>query len=313
MRRSLLAAALALLVLAAPASASLRVTGTVQRTDRLTDVAFSTPSLRGAGHAMVLLPAGYDDHPTRRYPVLYLLHGGLGRHVDWAYQGDVERITAGADVIVVMPDGSPAGWYTNWWNRGRGGPPRWETFHVGELVPWVDATYRTIEDRRGRGIAGLSMGGFGAMSYAARNPAVFGWAASFSGAVDITRNLATQATITAEAGAIEGKPFGPFGDPVSQRFVWRAHDPTVLAPRLRGTRLVIATGNGRRGVLDRFTFGDPVEDQMYASGRRMHQRLAALGIPHVWNAYGGGTHSWPYWQRDLRTWLPDFLAFAPSS
>ena len=41
-------------------------------------------------------------------------------------------------------------------------------------------------------------------------------------------------------------------------------------------------------------------------------RLTALGIPHAWNAYGGGTHSWPYWQRDLRTWLPDFLASAPS-
>lgn len=306
--RWLLGIALALVV--APPAYALTVTATKPVDPRLTDVRFSTPSLRDGGQAYVLLPDGYADHPERRYPVLYLLHGGLGKSLDWIGRGDVEKITAGRDVIVVMPEGGIGGWYTDWWNGGRGGSPKYETFHVDELVRWVDTTYRTIPDRRARGIAGLSMGGFGAMSYAARNPAVYGWAASFSGALDITRNPATQTTITAEAAWQLGRPFGPFGDPVAQRFVWRAHDPIRLADRLRGTRVILAVGTGRPGPLDRFSLGDPVEDQMHGAGVRMHQRLDRLGIPHVWNAYGSGTHSWPYWQRDLRTWLPDFLAGA---
>ena len=312
MRRLVLTLAVLVSVLAGlPASgaAALTLTGSTVQNERLSDLRFATPSLHGAGRAFVLLPDGYAADPGRRYPVLYLLHGGLGTYVAWPRQGDVEAITAGQDVIVVMPDGGPAGWYTDWWNRGRGGPPKWETFHVDELVAWVDATYRTIPARHARGIAGLSMGGFGAMSYAARNPEVFGWAASFSGAVDITRNPATQATIIAEAGFVNGRPLGPFGDPFLQRFVWRAHDPLSLAERLRDTRVILTTGNGRPGPLDEpFDLGDVVEDQMYSSGRRLHQRLQTLGIPHVWDAYGRGTHSWPYWQRALRTWLPDFLA-----
>jgi pimeloyl-ACP methyl ester carboxylesterase len=88
-------------------------------------------------------------------------------------------------MIVVMPDGGAMGWYTDWYAGDRPVQPRWETYHVGELVPWIDATYRTIAARRGRAIAGLSMGGFGALSYAARHPGTFAAAASFSGALEV--------------------------------------------------------------------------------------------------------------------------------
>ena len=60
--------------------------------------------------------------------------------------------------------------------------PRWETFHIDQLIPWIDHNLRTVADRRGRAIAGLSQGGFCSMSYAARHPDLFGVALSFSGA-----------------------------------------------------------------------------------------------------------------------------------
>ncbi|MBJ7328441.1 MAG: esterase family protein [Solirubrobacteraceae bacterium] len=307
MRRLALGLLAAALVLAAPADA-LEMTGRTQLTDRLQEVAFSTSSLRRPGKALVLLPDGYAAHPERRYPVLYLLHGGLGHYRDWINRGDVVGITKGQEVIVVMPEGGADGWFTDWRSAGKDGRPQWETFHVDELVPWVDTTYRTVADRSRRGIAGLSMGGFGAMSYAARNPDVFGWAASFSGAVDIVGSWPTQLTITAEAGAISGNPLGPFGDPRRQKPVWRAHNPVDLAEHLRYTRLFLAVGNGRPGPFDKDSIGDVVEQQMHATTWSLRRRLLTLGIGHEWFAYGNGTHSWPYWQRDLRTWLPGFVS-----
>ena len=102
-------------------------------------------------------------------------------------------MTAGQPLIVVMPDGGRGGWYSNWHNGGRGGPPAWESYHIGQLIPLVDRRFRTVAARRGRAIAGLSMGGFGAFSYAARHPDLFTAAASFSGGLDLNLQLYGQA------------------------------------------------------------------------------------------------------------------------
>src|SRR4051794_41847690 len=101
-----------------------------------------------------------------------------------------------------MPDAGPAAPYTDWHRRGVPVRPRWEDYHVGELVPWVDARFRTVAGRRGRAIAGLSMGGLGALSYAARHPRTFVAAASFSGALEIGSDA---------AGGPPGPPHPPRG------------------------------------------------------------------------------------------------------
>ena len=104
---------------------------------------------------------------------------------DWTRYGAAERITARTPLIVVMPDAGRDAEYTDWYQGGAPILPRWETYHVGQLVPWVDKRFRTIAARRGRAIAGLSMGGFGALSYAGRHPATYAAVASFSGALEI--------------------------------------------------------------------------------------------------------------------------------
>ena len=261
---------------------------------RVEDWTLRTPALREPTRVRVLLPAGYGSDPPRRYPVLYLLHGADSDYRSWTRYGDAQAITARAGVIVVMPDGGTDGWYTDWYEGDAPVQPRWETYHVGELVPWVDATYRTIAARRGRAIAGLSMGGFGALSYAARHPGTFAAAASFSGAVDVG----------------SANAWGPRS---ANEARWRAHLPISIAARLRSLALVeLRTGDGRPGPLDRRGTRPgcgacSLERYLRLGNVRLHQRLRALGIRHVWDDYGPGTHDWPYWRRDLRETLPDLV------
>ncbi|WP_405956530.1 alpha/beta hydrolase [Streptomyces phaeochromogenes] len=86
------------------------------------------------------------------------------------------------DVLVVMPEGGQVGFYGNWWNHAAGGPPAWETFHLDELRPLLERHYGAGTRRA---VAGLSMGGFGAVSYAARRPDLVRAAASYSGPVHL--------------------------------------------------------------------------------------------------------------------------------
>jgi S-formylglutathione hydrolase FrmB len=163
---------------------ALRLVGSKRLDPRLVELKFQTPALSGDTNVRVLLPTGYDPSRLERYPVLYLLHGSADDYRSWTDKGDAERLTAGLPLIVVMPNAGNGGFYSDWFNHGAGGPPEWETYHVGQLIPWIDAHYRTVASRRGRATAGLSMGGFGAMTYPARHPGMFVAAASFSGAVN---------------------------------------------------------------------------------------------------------------------------------
>jgi S-formylglutathione hydrolase FrmB len=308
---AVLVAAIVALLAASPARAAdhdIQLLSSQQLDSRLTELTLSTPALREPTHVRVLLPAGYEGG-QERYPVLYLLHGAFADYRAWTDAGDAEAITAGRPLIVVMPDGGQGGWYTNWLNRGAGGPPEWERFHIEQLIPWIDDHYRTVAAREGRAIAGLSMGGFGALSYAGRHPDLFDWAGSFSGAVDITHNLPVVGVIALEALADGGLPGDQFGDRLLNDPNWRAHNPWNLAGNLRGITLQISTGNGQPGPLDANPPPfDPVEQQVREMSVSLHRRLLALGIPHIWDDYGPGTHSWPYWQRDLRQALPSILA-----
>ena len=280
---------------AASAPAGARAITVVRRRrlgPRLEEWTLRTPALSGPTRVRVLLPAGYRSDATRRWPVLYLLHGANSDDTSWTRFGDAERITARAPMIVVMPEGGADGWYTDWYAGDRTVPPRWETYHVGELVPWIDATYRTIATRGGRAIAGLSMGGYGALSYAARHPGTFAAVASFSGALEVG-----SADAWGERSANEAR--------------WRAHLPISIADRLRSLALIeLRTGNGQPGPLDhRGTARDcgacELERFLHRGNVRLHERLRALGIRHTWDDYGPGTHDWPYWRRDLRETLPD--------
>lgn len=297
MRRALLAL-LALLVLTPAAAGNpLRLLSTTRLDRRLVQLSFQTPAIQGPTSVRVLLPSGYASHPRRRYPVLYLLHGAIDNYTAWTVKGDAEQLTAHDRLIVVMPDTGPSGGYTDWYNAGAGGPPEWETYHIDELIPWIDRHFRTRAERAERAIAGLSMGGFGAMSYAARHPDLFAAAASFSGAVDITNPL--------DRAVTSDPVFGPWA---GEQVRWRGHNPTDLAENLRGLSLTIRTGNGMPGGPFGPSWFDVVEFAVHHMSVSFHNRVRALGIPSTWEDYGPGGHEWPYWQRDLRRTLPTLMS-----
>jgi S-formylglutathione hydrolase FrmB len=314
MRRAALIAAVAVLAVPAPAAAGpITVTREKRIDSRLVEYGLRTPALPKETNLRVLLPDSYAKHPRKRYPVLYLLHGCCDYDVDgsqaWTTHGEVEKATAHRDLIVVMPAGGRGGWYTDWYNGGAGGPPEYETYHVRQLIPWVDAHLRTRAKRGGRAIAGLSMGGFGAMSYAARHPDLFVAAAAFSGAVHINDPIYNGEVdgLGNQDGAAPGTIFGPRE---TETVRWRAHNPVDLAGNLRGLRLALRTGNGQPGG----TYGggpDVLEMGVHAQMTTLHETLAMLHFPHVWDDYGPGAHTWPYWARDLRHTLPQIMrAFA---
>src|SRR5436190_394930 len=127
------------------------------------------------------------------------------------------------------PSAGTWGWYTDWWNDGAGGPPKWETFHLVELAQLLERNWQAGDKRA---VAGYSMGGMGAMAYAARHPGMFLAAAAYSGVLDtLGAGAYTQSTAT-------------WGDPTAQADVWRAHNPLDLAAALKGVALYVSYGDG---------------------------------------------------------------------
>jgi S-formylglutathione hydrolase FrmB len=253
----------------------------------------------------VLRPS--DDAPVDGpLPVLWLLHGGFGSSADWTNAGGAEALTDGLPMLVVMPDAGTGGWYTDWVRGTQEGPQRWETFHIDELRPFIEARYGTRTDRDGRAVAGLSMGGFGAISYAARHPDLFSFAASFSGAVDIL-HPGVSGVVTISPLAHQGVPGDVFGHRILEEATWRAHNPVDLAASLRDVTVELRTGNGMPGGPHGGGW-DIQEIGVSQANATLHQALVELGIDHVYDDYGPGAHSWPYWHDALARSLPGILA-----
>ena len=287
----------------------LTVTSVKRLDSRLYALTVTTAAIPATLNIRILLPNGYASAHGRRYPVLYLFHGTSGTASDWTTMGNAEAATAGKPLIVVMPDiainDGGGGWCTNWPD----GAQSWDTFHIHQLIPWVQANLRTIDSRGERAIAGLSQGGFCAMSYAARYPELFGEVLSFSGAPDIafdpTARLGAGLIINAtEVGLDHVAPNTFFGSPVSDYLNWAAHDPATLAANLENTKVYLYFGNGIPGPYDSNPIaglpGTLIESLIYQDNLDFHSRLESLGMrPAVYDPYGNGTHSWPYWSRDL--------------
>lgn len=296
-------------------AAGIEVISSERLSPRLHTVKVRTDALPRPVDVRILLPAGYDAGDDR-YPVLYLFHGTSGRAADWTTTGDAERTTAGAPMIVVMPDagfdGNGGGWFTDYFNGGAFGLPKWETFHIRRLVPWVDRTLRTVPERRGRAIYGLSQGGFGSMTYAARHPDLFLAAGAFSGAVTTTADaraqLLTTPIVQATSFGLNGDdPDAMFGPRATQQINWAAHDPGTLVDNLRGMDLRLYTRNGRPGPLDGpepDPAGMAIEAGVHELNTLFHARLERAGIPHTYRDEGPGQHGWAYWSRDLRDVVP---------
>ena len=157
----------------------------------LRTVEFESPAVGRTMKYNILLPRDYDLS-SERYPVLYLLHGLTQNFTAWGLSnGSPYYAGLYDDLIVVMPDAGNS-WYVNWAPNADGRPNNWEDHIVQDVVNHVDWNFRTIARREGRAIAGLSMGGFGAITLGLRNPEMFISIGSTSGALEHARQAAAR-------------------------------------------------------------------------------------------------------------------------
>jgi len=233
-----------------------------------------------------------------------LLHGAnepLGYRA-WTEQTHVESLAQGRDLIIAMPEAGLAGWYSDWSEdcasaaEGADQRPAWETFHLTELPALLRTEFRAND---AQSIAGLSMGGFGALSYAGRHPGMFRAVASYSGALHTGASPEIVQLSLSLAGCTNTDAV--WGAPAQFPAVWAAHDPYALAEQLRDVPLYVSCGDGSVGSLDPASAGaDLLETLALTVNEELVARMEELGgnglVSHL---YGAGTHSWPYWDREL--------------
>jgi len=127
----------------------------------------------------VIFPADYENKKAEKYAVVYLLHGLTGHFDNWADKTKLKDYAANYKYIIVMPEGNN-GWYSD---SATVANDRYESYIIKELIPEIDKKFRTNADKNYRAIAGLSMGGYGALKFGLKYPEMFFLVGSFSGAL----------------------------------------------------------------------------------------------------------------------------------
>jgi S-formylglutathione hydrolase FrmB len=244
------------------------------------------------------LPPDYETS-NRRYPVVYLLHGYTDDDTGWLQFGEVNGIADAAiaqmeipPMIIVMPDGGVS-WYINDYQN----KVRWEDMMFNELIPHIDATYRTRASSRYRGIAGLSMGGYGATILSMRRPDLFSACAAFSAAYLMEEDVLTMPAENYDPtfGILYGEKLTGEARLTAHWKTYSVLHQAAVMPeaQLKRVRWYFDCGDG--------DFVSPSNAQLHIT---LHQR----GIPHEYRARDG-EHTWTYW----RTGLKDGLAFIGQS
>jgi S-formylglutathione hydrolase FrmB len=293
----------------------------------------------------VTLPAGYTDDPDRRYPVLLLLHGQGGNYTQWTAHdtgedggdggggGDALSRAADEDVILVMPDGGAGSFYSNANAPGPGREAAWETFIIEQVLPFVHANFRTDPARMA--VAGLSMGGWGALALGQKYQDLFTSISSYSGPADCRLGERDGFLVAATIWLCPafdlftypatsngpGATWGPALDPS----IASTYDPIENIERYRGKRVFLRNGDGNwidfvealkghRDLLDQLrrkvdTFGgDILEGTVNPNLERFSNALTDAGIDNDYRMDKGRTHDWGLWRENFAEDLPGIMA-----
>lgn len=219
--------------------------------------------------SVVILPQEYSK--GKSFPVVYLLHGYSDNYSKWIRT--VPKIKEHADqlkLIIVCPDGNASSWYFD-------SPvdPKWqyETYLTKELIPDVDKRYRTINDRKGRAITGLSMGGHGALYLAIKHQDLFSAAGSMSGGVDI-RPFPDSWAIKERLGSYHENPDR-----------WALHSVIEMTHLIKPGQLGLIIDCGK-------------DDFFYRVNVALHDKLMYQNVPHDFTIRPG-EHNWEYWANSI--------------
>lgn len=185
-------------------------------------------------YAYVRLPDGYDAFKGRRYPVLWLLHGANGDATRW----DLEDFD-GLNAILVMPEGGIFGMYSDWYNDGAFGSPQWTTYQLEYVRDEIHRRFRILPGRRWHAIAGISMGGQGALRFASLLPGYFGSVAALSAAFPNIQAPEAVFGIPAVTGLAYERIFGPPDGAYASGM-----SAFALAPNMEHSRVYLLSGDG---------------------------------------------------------------------
>jgi len=230
----------------------------------------------------VVLPIDYHQPgaKAKRYPVLYLLHGFTGHYDNWPTKTKLADYAALYPMIIVTPEGNN-GWYID---SATVPTDKYETYIIEELIPDVQRRYRASAARDGRAIAGLSMGGYGAMKFGLKHPEMFAFAGSLSGAIS-----------AASWGEKQFDP-GPIRDSVMQTF-GPANSPTRVANDV--PQLAREFSSKSKTALPYLYIDCGTEDFLFKDNRDFVQLLIELKLPHEYRQLPG-THNWKYWDAQVQ-------------
>jgi enterochelin esterase-like enzyme len=246
----------------------------------------------------IYLPFDYETS-ARYYPVTYLLHGLGDTDMGWMQFGEAhliaDELIANHEIppmILVMPDGGVSFYINNFDNL-----VRYEDFFIQEFMPFIEKTYRIRTEKRFRGIAGLSMGGFGTLNFALKYPEKFAACVAFSAALFSEESV--MATDEKGWAWILGPLFGPYKEGEARLTEHYRNNNAFDITKAKGKDAY----NNLRIMID---CGD--DDFLTDDNSRLHIHLNKLGIRHEFRMRDGA-HNWIYW----RTGLPAGLKFIGES
>ena len=229
--------------------------------------------------AAVVLPNVYAKSKTN-FPVLYLLHGAYGHFSDWLSKTPnkslIQNLSDQYNIIIVMPEGETFSFYLDSpVNKGS----QFETYITQEVIQKIDATYRTIKDKKGRVITGLSMGGHGSLSLATKHPDLFCAAGSMSGVADMSTMLNREP----KDGILKliEPVFGINPSPA----LFSSNAVLGMVDKMKINQLPIILDCG-------------ADDFLIETNRELHRRLVYQKVPHDYTERPGA-HTWEYWENAL--------------
>ncbi len=223
----------------------------------------------------VVLPADYRTNTTSRYPVVYLLHGLMGHYNDWTDRTKLVQIASKHSFIIVTPEGND-GWYSD---NPTVPKDKYESYIIRELIPEIDKRFRTVADREHRAIAGLSMGGYGAIKFGLKYPEMFTLVGSFSGAFAIHQWSENVSGIKLIAKSVD-VVFGPLNSPAR-----KANDIFRLTRDLSADKVK---------ALPYIYMSCGTEDSMIKNNNEYEALLKEKMVDHEYNPKPG-VHDWVFW------------------